>query len=349
MTVADNLGWALRLAGCFQLLFLTGYFVRRGKAGFFAAFFCATLICYLVAPLLLAVEGFLFLKGIVFAGAVGVSFAFWILAQAVFEDNFRSSLWHWGIFILIEALSGLALIVPFEAVPVSIQPVARLFPQVVYLALVVITLVQVQSGLKSDLVETRRRFRRIFIMVSGVYILLVLGGEIAWKGSKAPDFVETMNVASIVALTYYFSFRMLEMKPRLLIDPDRSAPDEGDRALGEKIDSLMKTHKLYRRDDLTAAVIAAMLAEQEYKVRRSINGVLGYRNFYDFLNRYRIEEASAVLMDPASASIPVLRIAMDCGYGSLAPFNRAFKAAKGVSPTAFRKSAADSSGLHGRI
>ena len=68
-----------------------------------------------------------------------------------------------------------------------------------------------------------------------------------------------------------------------------------------------------------------------------INQRLGYRNFAAFLNRYRIEEAKAALADPGQAEVPILTIAMDAGFQSLAPFNRAFKAETGLTPTAYRR------------
>jgi AraC-like DNA-binding protein len=70
-----------------------------------------------------------------------------------------------------------------------------------------------------------------------------------------------------------------------------------------------------------------------------INQQLGYRNFAAFLNEYRVGAAKEALRDPAQARRQVLQIALDLGYGSIAPFNRAFRAATGVTPTAFRRDA----------
>ena len=64
-------------------------------------------------------------------------------------------------------------------------------------------------------------------------------------------------------------------------------------------------------------------------MRRLINQRLGYRNFNVFLNNHRIEEAKAALADPGQAEVPVITIAMDAGFQSLGPFNRAFKATTG--------------------
>ena len=68
-----------------------------------------------------------------------------------------------------------------------------------------------------------------------------------------------------------------------------------------------------------------------------INEGLGHRNFNAFLNRYRIEEAKAALADPTQKDVPIVTIAMDCGFKSLGPFNRAFKVDTGQTPSEFRR------------
>jgi AraC-like DNA-binding protein len=50
-----------------------------------------------------------------------------------------------------------------------------------------------------------------------------------------------------------------------------------------------------------------------------------------------------MLADPANARTPVSAIAFDLGYASLGPFNRAFKDATGLTPTAWRGRALDAS------
>jgi AraC-like DNA-binding protein len=45
------------------------------------------------------------------------------------------------------------------------------------------------------------------------------------------------------------------------------------------------------------------------------------------------------LADPDKVALPVLTIAMDLGYGSLAPFNRAFRDATQQTPSEWRRAA----------
>jgi len=75
----------------------------------------------------------------------------------------------------------------------------------------------------------------------------------------------------------------------------------------------------------------------EHRLRRLINQGLGHRHFSAFLNAYRIADAKQALLDPHQAGVPVLSIAMDVGFQSIGPFNRAFKADTGLTPTEFRR------------
>ena len=99
----------------------------------------------------------------------------------------------------------------------------------------------------------------------------------------------------------------------------------------------MTVERIYRQDGLTIAMLAARLDLPEHRLRQVINEGLGHRNFNAFLNRYRIEEAKAALADPEQNEVPVLTIAMDTGFQSIGPFNRAFKAATDLTPSEFRR------------
>jgi AraC-like DNA-binding protein len=99
----------------------------------------------------------------------------------------------------------------------------------------------------------------------------------------------------------------------------------------------MASDRLWKREGLGIAELAEALGTQEYILRRAINRRLGYRNFNDFLHHYRLGEVAHRLADPAERHLPVLTIALDCGYGSIGPFNRAFKARFGVTPSQFRE------------
>ena len=95
----------------------------------------------------------------------------------------------------------------------------------------------------------------------------------------------------------------------------------------------MTQDRLYRREGLTLADLAAHLNLGEAGLRELINQQQGFRNFNDFLHHHRLQEATERLLHEDG---PILSIALDCGYGSIGPFNRAFKQRLGMTPTEFR-------------
>ena len=128
-----------------------------------------------------------------------------------------------------------------------------------------------------------------------------------------------------------------EITPVSLAPAAVATEDASDQKLVDALMRLMGDERIYRHDNITIGTLATRLSIPEYKLRRLINQRLGYRNFNVFLNNHRIEEAKAALSDPAQIEVPVITIAMDAGFQSLGPFNRAFKATTGVTPTEYRR------------
>ena len=94
---------------------------------------------------------------------------------------------------------------------------------------------------------------------------------------------------------------------------------------------------IYLETGLTVGVLADRLETPDHRLRKLINQGLGYRNFSSFINARRVEDAKTILADPEQARRQILQVALDLGYGSIAPFNRAFREATGEAPTAFRR------------
>ena len=96
---------------------------------------------------------------------------------------------------------------------------------------------------------------------------------------------------------------------------------------------------VYRDGELTLASLAQRLSMPEYRLRKLIHEQMGYRNFNALLHDYRIAEACRDLADPTKNSLPILTIALTVGYNSINPFNRAFRDAKAMTPSAYRAQA----------
>lgn len=116
---------------------------------------------------------------------------------------------------------------------------------------------------------------------------------------------------------------------------DPTAAD--DDRLAAALHQLMTLQHAYRDEGLTLGGLATRLAVPEYRLRRVINQRLGHRNFSAYVNGLRLAEARRRLADPAEREQPVLGLALDVGFGSIGPFNRAFKVDTGLTPTEYRR------------
>jgi AraC-like DNA-binding protein len=99
----------------------------------------------------------------------------------------------------------------------------------------------------------------------------------------------------------------------------------------------MAQDHLYREEGLSLGRLAQHLGLPEYRLRRLIHQHLGHRHFSAYLHSLRLAEACAHLSDRTQAQRAVLDIALAVGFQSIGPFNRAFKAHTGLTPTEFRR------------
>ncbi|SDO13605.1 transcriptional regulator, AraC family [Afipia sp. GAS231] len=267
---------------------------------------------------------------------------FWLFTRALFDETFKLRAWHALVWAAVAAFSfvNCMWIAPAPGGSVRLSIIAI---NLIALGFIVLAVAQTIASWSSDLVE-RRRGVRVFIvgaaaLYGGVNAIL----QILWSGGGS-EAANTVNSAALVAVVAAISFAMMRVDGAELfpvapaVQTDPVAADAGaDQKLVDELMRLMADERIYRHDNISIGTLATKLKIPEYRLRRLINQRLGYRNFNVFLNAHRIAEAKAALADPSQAEVPVITIAMDAGFQSLGPFNRAFKATTGVTPSEYRK------------
>jgi AraC-like DNA-binding protein len=269
---------------------------------------------------------------------------FWLFSASIFNDQFRLRTWRVGLVaatVLLPSLGQLLL---------SAESAWRWFffglPQALEFLLLGMTLWVVSRHWRTDLVESRRKLRLWFVGINGSYLfILILSREILFRGA---DWLGTWEYVAAAGMLLGFNLALLQYRPVSFFAresapakvADSSAPVES--ALVARLKDYMDTDRPWQEMGLTIGELSAQLEIPQYRLRQAINAGMGYRNFSDFLNSYRIREATGRLADPAETQQPVLTIAMDSGFRSLSSFNKAFKDMHGVTPTAWRKQAVHS-------
>ena len=107
------------------------------------------------------------------------------------------------------------------------------------------------------------------------------------------------------------------------------------RQVATGIKALMDEQKIYENPQLALRELSCGLNMPSYIVTKAINEVLGV-NFYDLVNRYRVEEAKQPLTNPKYDRYTILRVASDAGFNSKTTFNTVFRKFTGVTPSYYR-------------
>ncbi|GEO01295.1 AraC family transcriptional regulator [Novosphingobium sediminis] len=265
----------------------------------------------------------------------------WLFAHAMFDRSPDRRITLAASVLIV----GSVLVFVFKRWTGALIPVADLIGHAVSALLAIHAVVIAVTERDDDLVEARRRFRLAFVLIVAGLAMFVLASE-AWFGfGYEPVWMLTAQTLLIAVAVMVIGTAMLEADPALLAPPrlpgEQPLADDwspAERVLNGKLDAAM-AGRVWLEPGLTIGLLAGKLDVPEHRLRALINRRLGHRNFSAFLNAHRIAEARAVLADPKRVDLPVLTIAMDLGYGSLAPFNRAFREAVGQTPTEFRRAA----------
>ena len=271
---------------------------------------------------------------------------FWLFTRALFDDAFTLRWWHGLIWAAVAAFSFVNCL---WIAPVASPRVSIITVNLLVLGFIVLAVIQTLRAWTADLVEQRRRLRLFIVSAAALYGGVNAVLQIAVSGSEAAAIANVANSAVLAGIVAAISVAMIHVRAGELFPAPVTAPPvsgagpstgpeiAADQRLVDALLRLMAAERIYRRENLTIGTLATRLGVPEYRLRRLINQKLGYRNFNVFLNNHRIEEAKAALADPAQVEVPVITIAMDAGFQSLGPFNRAFKAMTGVTPSEYRR------------
>lgn len=131
---------------------------------------------------------------------------------------------------------------------------------------------------------------------------------------------------------------IIEAVPEPTSTDSHDAPGSEDPRFADvesRLSQLMETQQLYREPALTIGQLAKRSGYPEYLVSAVINRRFD-GNFWEYINRQRIEAARSCLADPSDVRT-ILDIAYACGFTSKSTFNAAFKRQLGETPSAYRK------------
>ncbi|MBD3386014.1 helix-turn-helix domain-containing protein [candidate division KSB1 bacterium] len=107
------------------------------------------------------------------------------------------------------------------------------------------------------------------------------------------------------------------------------------KILHDQLIQVMKSKKPFIESDLKLGQLAQLLKTSPNHLSQVVNENCR-QNFFDFVNRYRIEEAKRLIAETSSQNLTLLSIAYDVGFNSKSAFNTAFKKHADITPSQYR-------------
>jgi AraC-like DNA-binding protein len=333
--------WQLVLLAALAVL------VRRDHTGFTGAACCLAVIAFVLTSTPDSSWLGLWVYPLT-ALCVSKTALFWLFARGLFADTFRLRRRDFVLLMIVAAYGLWQQLVFVERARSGIaslpEQLASFAFSLVILGFVLLALFEAWNGLAADLVERRRRNRLLFVAIVAAWLasaVLVQGYNLVLDATTPPLW-SLANFAAIAVLAAAAAWTLLRPRTASWLNPTprtNGGLDVADGKLLAKLERAFQVERVYRDECLTIGRLAERLGSSERDVRRVINKGLGFRNFNDFLHAYRIREVCDRLRQADDSRRPVLSLALEAGYRSIGPFNRAFKARTGMTPTSFRRAA----------
>ena len=187
-----------------------------------------------------------------------------------------------------------------------------------------------------------RFYMFVFLIVNVVFLLSFLVAIHLQDRSLLVRITAVIFSLSIFALGYKGILQREVFRTEIaptenVLKPVLARTHSDDQRL-QQLKVFMEQNRPYLNAELTLTELAAQMNITRGQLSALINEGTG-SNFYDFINRYRVEQVKRLMTDPTMKNFNMLGIALEAGFKSKSTFNLIFKRFTGLTPTEYRKNA----------
>ncbi len=104
----------------------------------------------------------------------------------------------------------------------------------------------------------------------------------------------------------------------------------------KSLENFMLLNKPFLDAELTLEKLAEQIDIKKHKISQILNVGLS-KNFYTYVNEFRVNEFKSRVNSPKFQNYSILGIAYDCGFNSKSSFNYIFKKIEGKTPSNYKK------------
>ena len=276
----------------------------------------------------------------------------WLFLKRTLSPRTRTSgeLWHFLPFFIFAGINFAAL---FDS---SFQPWClhpqtainlQLLSLITYHGLALNILQQKGAGLDIHKLKWLKAFS-----IGSFFLSLTLSLALYLMSTLYPAGAELRYLFAVATLfIYWVSYKIMRHPDLFLPSPNdhnseaqpldrkynNSSLKNTDRELIlQQLDIVMRQQHPYLDPKLSIEDLAALVGSNRHHLSQVLNEGL-QKNYYEYLNTYRVEAAQMLLLDPRQAHLKIAAIAYSAGFNSLSTFNEVFKKMVGCTPSEFKR------------
>jgi len=253
-----------------------------------------------------------------------------------------------GCLLLIEFGYGY----PFEYIIIGLI----LFQALFYTSLSYFTIRKHQKKIQlfsSNTEDINLNWLEYIILIIFIVNIVYLIYNLFYNSKSLNVFINLIFLAVIYFIAYY-SLKQKEIYPieekqreELISIPDleteeskrKLIPDEELARIKKVLEDIMEVQKPYLDSELNLIKLSELVSVSTHHLSYVINA--GFqRNFFQYVNEYRIEYAKHLLKDNSS-KLSILGIAYESGFNSKTSFNATFKKFTDNTPSEYKKKSSD--------
>lgn len=338
---------ALQLTGLLPSLFIAVlllFIASDWKKAIVPVSYFLCLSCSFLLPLqhVINLENDALRTGLIFAETLQPALCFLLIMQFLTGDKPRAFYW---LILSVPVIGGSSMLYSSmiteefclnDHACVSSSSFRMLYN--IFAGSLIFLLLVVQFRFNRPLQDQRLyRHHKYWLVVSliGLYLAL-LALDLAYISERISE-TEHLMAGTVIRISFIYLvltslFRVFDKGKLLDSGKTSSQPRPVDPALIVRLEQAMQEENVYREMGCSRESLAKHMGIGEHVLSRAVNQHYG-KNFSEFINSYRVEEAKIRLVHETT---PVTAIAFEVGFSSIASFNRVFKSLAGCSPTEYR-------------
>jgi AraC-like DNA-binding protein len=185
-----------------------------------------------------------------------------------------------------------------------------------------------------------RFFMSVFLVVNicflfSLFVVLHMDVKnLVWKsaGMVLSLSIFALGYKGILQREIFYSDVTIPTSP---VEPSLEKQEKHHPEMVDKLLQIMQDKKPFLDPELSLSSLSKQIGLNRNQLSQLINGI--GENFYDFINKYRVEEVKRLMVDPQKQNYSLLGIALEAGFKSKSTFNLVFKRFTGLTPTEYKK------------